>query len=50
VVLTATDYGYEFVSAVQQGQIMGTQFHPEKSGAVGRRILEKLSGQPTRRP
>jgi len=42
VVLTATDYGYEFVSAVQQGQIMGTQFHPEKSGAVGRRILENF--------
>ncbi len=39
VVLTATDYGYEFVSAVQQGNIMGTQFHPEKSGVYGRRIL-----------
>jgi imidazole glycerol-phosphate synthase len=39
VVLTATDYGYEFVSAVQQGNVMGTQFHPEKSGADGHRIL-----------
>jgi imidazole glycerol-phosphate synthase len=39
VILTATDYGYEFVSAVQQGNIMGTQFHPEKSGADGHRIL-----------
>ena len=39
VVLTATDYGYEFASAVQQGNIMGTQFHPEKSGADGKRIL-----------
>ena len=39
VVLTATDYGYEFASAVQQGNVMGTQFHPEKSGADGQRIL-----------
>jgi glutamine amidotransferase/cyclase len=42
VILTATDYGYEFASAVQQGRIMGTQFHPEKSGAVGRRILKNF--------
>jgi glutamine amidotransferase/cyclase len=42
VVLTATDYGYEFVSAVQQGNIMGTQFHPEKSGVYGRRILRNF--------
>jgi len=39
VVLTATDYGCEFASAIQQGNIMGTQFHPEKSGADGKRIL-----------
>jgi imidazole glycerol-phosphate synthase len=39
VILTATDYGYEFASAVQQGHIMGTQFHPEKSGTDGKRIL-----------
>jgi glutamine amidotransferase/cyclase len=42
VVLTATDYGYEFASAVQQGSVMGTQFHPEKSSANGRRILENF--------
>jgi len=42
VVLTATDYGYEFASAVQQGPVMGTQFHPEKSAANGRRILENF--------
>ena len=39
VVLTLTDYGYPFVSAVQRGNIIGTQFHPEKSGAAGARIL-----------
>jgi len=42
VILTTTDYGYEFASAVQQGRIMGTQFHPEKSGANGRRILKNF--------
>ncbi len=39
VVLTTTDYGYEFTSAVQKGHIVGTQFHPEKSGAAGLRLL-----------
>jgi glutamine amidotransferase/cyclase len=28
VVLTTTDYGYEFASAVQKGQIIGTQYQP----------------------
>ena len=45
VVLTTTDYGYSFVSAVQRGRIVGTQFHPEKSGAAGARVLANfLSG------
>ena len=39
VVLTRTDYGYPFVSAVQRGNIVGTQFHPEKSGEAGARVL-----------
>ncbi|MGD9364230.1 MAG: imidazole glycerol phosphate synthase subunit HisH, partial [Desulfobacteraceae bacterium] len=33
--LTTTNYGYEFVSAVQRGNVIGTQYHPEKSGAAG---------------
>ncbi|CAI5743340.1 unnamed protein product [Peronospora destructor] len=40
-VLTTTNYGdSEFVSAVQKGNVMATQFHPEKSGAVGIAILK----------
>jgi glutamine amidotransferase/cyclase len=39
-VLTTTDYGYEFVSAIQKGSIIATQFHPEKSGAAGLAVLE----------
>ncbi|ETI32261.1 imidazoleglycerol phosphate synthase, cyclase subunit [Phytophthora nicotianae CJ01A1] len=40
-VLSTTNYGeLEFVSAVQKGNVMATQFHPEKSGAVGIAILK----------
>jgi glutamine amidotransferase len=34
-----TTYGITFTSAVQHGRIAGVQFHPEKSGDVGLRIL-----------
>lgn len=30
-----TDYGIEFVSAIQQDRLIGVQFHPEKSGIHG---------------
>jgi len=43
-VLTTTDYGYEFVSAIQQGNIIATQFHPEKSGRAGLALLENFLG------
>jgi glutamine amidotransferase/cyclase len=42
VVLTTTTYDYEFASAIQQGNIIGTQFHPEKSGKHGMQILENF--------
>jgi imidazole glycerol-phosphate synthase subunit HisH len=34
-----TTYGMQFASAVEHGRIAGVQFHPEKSGDVGLRIL-----------
>lgn len=34
-VLATTDYGGEFVSVVQRGNVVATQFHPEKSGEAG---------------
>jgi len=38
--LVATaEYGKELTAAVQKGNIMGCQFHPEKSGEVGLNIL-----------
>ena len=42
VVLTTTDYGYPFVSAIQQDAIVATQFHPEKSGRSGLKLLENF--------
>jgi len=41
-ILTTTDYGYEFVSAVMQNNITATQFHPEKSGKAGLKLLENF--------
>lgn len=34
-----TEYGTPICAAVAQGRIWGVQFHPEKSGAAGRRML-----------
>ncbi len=38
-ILTSTDYGESFVSGVQKGNVAAVQFHPEKSGEAGLRIL-----------
>ena len=35
-----TDYGIPITAAVEQGNIFGCQFHPEKSGTVGLGILK----------
>ncbi len=37
--LTWTEYGQRFVSAVENGPLSATQFHPEKSGAAGIALL-----------
>lgn len=37
--LAVTDYGTEFVSGVEKGNISAFQFHPEKSGKAGLKIL-----------
>lgn len=37
--LATTEYGEELTAAVAYGNVMGCQFHPEKSGSVGLSIL-----------
>ena len=43
-VVATTDYGVEFASVVANdaGNVFGTQFHPEKSGETGLRILRNF--------
>lgn len=41
-VIATTDYGLPVTAAVQSGLVFGTQFHPEKSGEVGLRILKNF--------
>jgi glutamine amidotransferase len=37
-----TDYGSPFCSVIATEQVWGTQFHPEKSGAVGQQMLKNF--------
>lgn len=39
-VIATTDYGAELTAAVAKDNVMGCQFHPEKSGPVGLEILK----------
>lgn len=42
--VTWADHGGPFVAAVENGPLCATQFHPEKSGAAGRRLLVNWLG------
>ncbi|HLV80190.1 MAG TPA: imidazole glycerol phosphate synthase subunit HisH [Chthonomonadaceae bacterium] len=42
IIAATGDYGGEFCCAVEQGPLAATQFHPEKSGAVGLQILRNF--------
>jgi glutamine amidotransferase/cyclase len=44
--LAESDYGEPFVAAVQRGQVVAVQFHPEKSGEPGLEVLRRfLTGE-----
>ncbi|MFN9373937.1 MAG: imidazole glycerol phosphate synthase subunit HisH [Planctomycetaceae bacterium] len=43
VVVATTQYGGEFTSAIQRGRMFATQFHPEKSQAVGLQLLRNFA-------
>ena len=40
--VAVTTHGKPFASAVERGQVFGVQFHPEKSGEVGLRVLKNF--------
>jgi imidazole glycerol-phosphate synthase subunit HisH len=41
--VAVTEYGGEFSGVVEKGNLFGIQFHPEKSGAAGLKMLENFA-------
>ena len=48
IVCAETDYGATFTSAIASKNVYGTQFHPEKSGDIGLKILKNFAKIVTR--
>jgi imidazole glycerol-phosphate synthase subunit HisH len=42
VIAATCDYGGPFVAAIERGSCWGTQFHPEKSGSFGLKLLSSF--------
>lgn len=42
LVLAEADHGRRFTAAVARGSLLGVQFHPERSGADGLRMIENV--------
>ncbi len=42
VAIAASDYGVKFVAALARGNLVATQFHLEKSGTAGLRVLDNF--------
>ena len=45
IVTSQTEYGVTIDASVAQGNLYATQFHPEKSGAVGLQMLRNFAAQ-----
>ena len=42
IITAESDYGIKVPAVVEQGNFFGTQFHPEKSGAVGKIMINNF--------
>lgn len=42
IVAATADYGVDYCCAVERGRLAAVQFHPEKSGPVGLKVLENF--------
>ena len=42
VIMAESDYGIKVPAVVEQGNFFGTQFHPEKSGKVGKIMIQNF--------
>eukprot|EP00037_Helgoeca_nana_P017915 m.170496 g.170496 ORF g.170496 m.170496 type:complete len:536 (+) comp24207_c0_seq3:1852-3459(+) len=49
-ILTTTNYGEEFISSIQKGNVLATQFHPEKSGEAGIDVYRRFIFSDTMTP
>jgi glutamine amidotransferase len=43
-IIAKTNYGYDFPSIIQKGNIFGIQFHPERSQKIGLNLLKNFAG------
>lgn len=46
--VAACSYGVDFTALVARGNFMGAQFHPERSGPVGAKILQNFVSLPAK--
>lgn len=42
IISSVSSYGIDIVASIEQGNVFGVQYHPEKSGTVGLDILRKF--------
>jgi imidazoleglycerol phosphate synthase glutamine amidotransferase subunit HisH len=40
--VAVTEYGETYAAAVEKGNVCAVQFHPEKSGEVGLKVLQNF--------
>jgi imidazole glycerol-phosphate synthase subunit HisH len=44
IIMANTEYGTKFPVVIEKDNIFGTQFHPEKSGTIGEKIIKNFIG------